>query len=147
MQSGRTDLISDVELRRAITRYYAQKQTLEERRQSLPTDYRADIVGMLPTEYTDRVLRQCVWEPTMSRPFPNREGFAAVAACEVTPAEGVDVWLARIRELPDLERRVRRLAYEFSVFETQRAMSEDRLVSLRALLPPSDVPRDESLLP
>lgn len=146
VQAGRTDLISDVTLRRALTAYYTRQALRQELRASLPGDYRADIVGMLPSEYTDRVLRECTWDSSKDRPYPNPRGFAATLDCGVTPAEAVGPLLSRVRELPDLERRVRRLGYELTRFTSRRSLTAEDLAAVRALLPPSGVDRDALLL-
>jgi hypothetical protein len=144
--AGRTDLISDVDLRREITRYYTQRELLESLRDQLPGDYRADIMSELPTAYTNRVLAECVLDPDLARPFPNPQGFSAIRECAVVTERGARAHLAGLRQIPELARRGRRLGYELSRFQNRLGLTIEDLHSVRSLLPESDAPRDVTLV-
>lgn len=110
--AGRTSLIRDADLRRGLNRYYVERTNFENRRGNLPDIYRATILGLLPRDYTRRVLADCVRATSGLNSAPLLDAFSAIINCPVVPTTDADLLLESVRARPDLTIEVGRLAYD-----------------------------------
>lgn len=132
-ETGRSALIRDADLRSGIQTYFGLSEAFDAERETLPDQYRAVTVGLIPPEYTYRVLERCLRDGDRSDAPPRSDAFAALSACRERPETDPAELLAELRERPDLQIEAGRLAYELGLaretFELLRAQRDTLLAA------------------
>ncbi len=136
-QTGRTGLIRDRALRGQLARDFGVVGRFEESLSELPDTYRAAILGILPSEYTTRVLRRCVRNEEGQAPLaPRTDAFEYLTVCPEAPGVDPEGLLASVRAQPGLRIEAGRLAYELArlreTHETLRATRDSTAAMLDA---------------
>lgn len=127
--TGNLELVGDLELRAALSRYHAE---LEQRQEvwAFPDDYRRLVRGIVPLALQDHVRDGCgVSDQSGSNDVVRGEcPLGVLSNAEVAKA------VAGIRALPDLERSLRQHVAEVEsgafLYSTQRTLAEDALALL-----------------
>lgn len=133
-ETGRTSLIQDRELRSRLTRYFGLSAEFARGRAELPDTYRAVATGMIPAEFTLRVLNRCLRAEAGSESGPRTNALAALEACDEVPRADARSLLDELQEYDGLAVEAGRLAYELGqIAEEFETLVEERRATLAAL--------------
>lgn len=136
--AGRSELISDPELRGRLIRYYSQRDRRERARErDLPTELRTRVVSTLPITYTQVVLDRCARRaraPSELVEGARSDAFEALLRCDVVPDEGVDRFVTRLRAMPDVDLALGELRYGLRTFREEIVRTGEAFDALLAAL-------------
>ena len=126
--------MGDRELRSQLLRYFGTSSDFEQQRADLPDTYRAVVTGLLPAEFTLRVLNRCLRAEASPEAAPVANTIAALESCDESPQVDARALLTELREHEGLAVEAGRLAYELGrVGEALETFTAQRRETLAAL--------------